>query len=116
LPQFSKKLSMIWRGIYFTITIKDHDSTLIRDSCKLKMEKGNQVNFWSDIWPTSFCFVDSYSTPFRLSFLKAGHICQMRYWLEDVWHWNLNWIRSLRARENLMLHKLMCVLNLAVIY
>jgi len=40
----------------------------------------------------------------------------MRYWLEDVWHWNLNWIRPLRARENLMLHRLMFVLNLVVIY
>jgi hypothetical protein len=40
LSQFSKKISMILRGIYFTITNKDHDSTLIRDNCKLKMEKG----------------------------------------------------------------------------
>jgi hypothetical protein len=41
LPQFSKRLSVTWKGIYSTITSNDQDSTLIRNSCKLQTEKGN---------------------------------------------------------------------------
>ena len=40
----------------------------------------------------------------------------MRNWLQDVWQWNLNWIRPFRARESLMVYGPMSNLNLARIH
>lgn len=69
----------------------------MRDSCKLQMRKGNQVNFWKDTWLTGFCLADSYPALFNSALF-------------------LNWIRPLRARENLNLHGLMFDLNLVGIH
>ena len=44
LPQFCKRLSVTWRGIYSTITSNGQDNTLMRNSYKLQMGNDNQVN------------------------------------------------------------------------
>jgi hypothetical protein len=116
VPQFSKKFSGIWRGIYSTIINKDHDSTLICADCKLKLGNGNHVNFWSDTWLTDFCLVNSYPSLFHLSFSKAEIFRYRKYWIKDTWFWNLKWIRPLITKENLLFQRLMSNLNLVVIH
>jgi hypothetical protein len=45
LPQFSKRFSVTLRCIYSTTTSNDQDNTLMRNSYKLQIGKGNQVKF-----------------------------------------------------------------------
>lgn len=50
LTLFTKRLSLIWSGIYTTINFGDHIFFPLRDNCKLPAGNGDCVHFWDDVW------------------------------------------------------------------
>nr|GEY09661.1 transposon TX1 [Tanacetum cinerariifolium] len=58
---------------------------------------GNDIRFWVDIWVGGVRLCDLFPRLYHLDRSKEGRVAEKRKWVDNVWCWELGWVRNLRG-------------------
>ncbi|GKU96700.1 hypothetical protein SLEP1_g9907 [Rubroshorea leprosula] len=91
--------SIWWRDVCRLNGLEIDRTGWLEDGIRCELDKGNQVQFWTDKWLGQESLADKYPRLFMLSTGKEARVCQMGTWMEDSWSWRFNWRRNLLSWE-----------------
>ncbi|GJZ84482.1 RNA-directed DNA polymerase, eukaryota, reverse transcriptase zinc-binding domain protein [Tanacetum coccineum] len=59
---------------------------------------GNDIRFWVDTWVGGVRLCDRFLRLYHLDRSKEGRVAEKGKWVDNVWCWELGWVRNLRGR------------------
>lgn len=76
---------------------------------------GRDISFWSDRWVDNRRLCDRFPRLYHLDKRKEGCVWDKGSWVNDVWCWEWDWVRSIRGRVNREFDELLGVMQNVVV-
>ncbi|GKE46749.1 reverse transcriptase domain, reverse transcriptase zinc-binding domain protein [Tanacetum coccineum] len=84
-------------------------------SCLGVLGNGRDIRFWVDRWVDNRRLCDRFPRLYHLDRRKEGCVWDKGSWVNDVWFWKLEWVRSIRGRVSRDFEELLYVVRNIVV-
>lgn len=93
------KTSIWWRDLCLLGDGTNLVNGWFDDIVKIKVGRGNMVQFWNDKWLGRECFAELFPTIYSSCNIKDAVVEEMGSWSGEVWQWNWEWAAELLPNE-----------------
>ncbi|GKA05534.1 reverse transcriptase domain, reverse transcriptase zinc-binding domain protein [Tanacetum coccineum] len=85
-------------GAWNNVVEKFKNRLRVSSSFVGEVGNGNDIRFWVDTWVGGVRLCDRFPRLYHLDRSKEGRVAEKGKWVDNVWCWDLGWVRNLRGR------------------